>query len=246
MSVFTHYGPKSITSEINPETLKHSYFVQRTPVGKGLVPGVLHQGKRPPTGKWEDITTLPEEFQDRYFVQYTDFNTLVPGSLMQSDKLPEGRWKEIKKLTDKLFHRIVFSSPVYSVGTIVSETEYTTHAEFVSDKFVPVLEAIWPGITSTAVSAYMNYFQGDFAELGGDASKLIQFAYPGVYFKNLIGNFDPLYGSLMSSNLSSAIQMRVNPITPAGTYSFAFYIPRNEHGRIVYHYVVLENIFIKS
>lgn len=247
MSVFTYYGPKNLfASEINPEALKHSYFVLRTPDGKGLVPGMLHQGRRPRIGKWQDITTIQDEFPVRYFVQHTDYNTLVPGSLIQSDRLPAGRWKEVKKPAINFFYRIVFSSGIYSVGTIASETVFTTDAEFVPDKLIPVLEEILPGITKDYVYGYLSYFKGDFDELGKDISKLIYFSEVGGYFRNFINFGSGQYGSLVSSDPMFPVQMKVRPNTPAGTYSFIFRMEGHVHGRIVYHYVVLENIFVKS
>ena len=90
-------------SEILQEELEHQYFVQLAPSPSRLVPGMITQDNQPTTGNWMDVANVDRDFPVRYFVQYTNFNTLVPGSLIQATRLPKGNWKEIKKPTIRLF-----------------------------------------------------------------------------------------------------------------------------------------------
>ncbi len=140
--------------------------------------------RQPNKHKLLDVTTINRNFAKRYFVQYTNFNTLVPGSLIQADKLPKGRWKEIKKPRTK-FYRVTFTDPYQQNFPfppeffIVSNGPFTSLDNFLIDKALPALKAVYPDKPTlpfldtwipNAINIKFNlyYFKGNFADLNED------------------------------------------------------------------------------
>lgn len=247
---FTYYPPPKDGSEIFQEELEHKYYVQLTPDGHHLVPGMLQQDIQPEIGKWMFLGKIDRHFAKRYFVQYTDFNTLVPGSVISATKLPEGKWKEIKPVGLEAFHRVVFrEEDRYEVdGDISEETIFTDNTEFINNKLIDVLNVVLPGKFNSInyATAYFSYFAGSFAELNSDPTQLISFGAPPAYFSiyyTLFGEY-----SNISNTTPGAGDLRIQPETPNGTYSIILAVPRNLPFTftVFTDYIVLENILTKA
>lgn len=249
-------APAKGSSEIDQRTLRHHYFAQLASDGKHLVPGMLQQGNRPAVGTWVDVGNVKIDFPVRYFVQYTDFNTLVPGSLIQADRLPEGRWKEIRKPTEGAFYRVVFVDGTYQVDAGITEvTDFAESAEFTENKILPVLELIKRGVFSEQSSTRLIffYFAGTFDELGGDATQLMMFGKPpstgGTAVLNLF--YDGGYNGIMTiaEGALGIVDFRVQPSAPDGFYSIVYGVLKDDlqlQLEVVDYYVFLENLLLKG
>lgn len=246
MSDFIYYPASANSgSSISQSTLKHHYFSQLSPDGGRLVEGVLQQGERPPTGRWIDVGNVNREFSRRYFVQYTNFNTLVPGSLIESNHLPKGKWKEIKKNAagSGNFYRVNFPSPEYTVGAIGGATNFVGNGVFIQNIMIPAIEAVHPDIVidgGNVLIADFFDFKGTFDSLDGDTTKLTLFD----------GNadFDIAYifggnKSYLSTNEGGSYNLQALPSITNGLYSFimAFWTEPS----VYTEYIVLENILLK-
>lgn len=245
--------------EINPEQLKHSYYVQLAPDKRRLVPGMLQQDTKPEVGSWIDVTKVDRDFPERYFAQYTDFNTLVPGSLVQKEKLPEGKWKEIKRRRPK-FHRVVVTDPYNLVfipdvpfNTIQS---FTTQDNFNINRVIPILNTLYPDaprdrVNDMSIGPLIRYtlysFKGNFAALNSDPSKLIPFN-GNSFGLTVSGGSDSTGGA--GPWVISAGYRALNTYLSAyiyladATYSFVLGILGTDNKII--DYIVFENIAIKS
>lgn len=255
---FTIYPLQYFPWEIDPEKLKHHYYVQLTPDRRHLVPGMLKQDGKPADKNWLDVTAIDRDFTERYFVQYTDFNTLVPGSLVQENKLPAGRWKEIKRPRTK-FHKVVFSDP-YNLafytgnppGTLVN---FSSQNNFIGNRVNPILNLLYPDAPRDPINDMplpggklilfiLYYFKGNFAELGNDATKLIPFGIPNFFGARVESSVPNLTAPFaMSAMYQSTYSLYGRPDAPDGTYSFVVGILTNN---VVTEYIVLENILVKS
>jgi len=241
--------------EINPEELKHHYYVQLSPKRNRLVPGMLQQDTKPPTGSWLDVTAIDRDFAKRYFVQYTDFNTLVPGSLIQAGKLPKGKWKEIKK-TRTQFHRVTFSDP-YEVATpggpFGIALTFTSLDDFQIDRTLPALKSVYPEKPilpyldtwlpqPISVRYNLYFFNGTFAELNNDKTKLIPFSTSFLNLTNFSGQESP--NNINTFERQHEVDLFCNSELPDGSYCFVLAI-RDTLGNEI-DYVVLENILVKT
>lgn len=74
--------------------LRFRYFAKLNDSG-GLVPGCLHQGRPPKSGKWIELSKISRRYDERYFVKMASRRTLVPGLLIMSSRYPRGKWKEL-------------------------------------------------------------------------------------------------------------------------------------------------------
>lgn len=254
---FTYYALPENPLEINPESLRHRYFVQLAPDGQHLVPGSLVQGRRPAIGHWLELGYIGRELPERYFVQYTDFNTLVPGSLVRGDTIPKGKWKEVKRPSIK-FHRVTFTNPyVPAIAVLEGETPQGPHTitsqdEFVTNRVIPPLLLIYPDVPLFTTGdlnfnlpgpvIYFNlyYFKGSFAELDYDASKLTPFDAANYFMlKNNVNVIQP------ATNIG-AWQRTPNSVVgeasaPAGAYCIVLGVLDAQ--KEIKDYVVLENIY---
>jgi hypothetical protein len=231
-------------SEINAEKLIHRSFVQVAPDGSHLVPGQMQLDFKPEIGEWLELGRIYRNLPKRYFVQYLDQNTLVPGSVIQANRFPPGKWKEIKRLPFPEFHRIL-AGEVAIYDDHVNPWTFL-HAEgFLNYQVMPVLDAIQPGkyaMYKTPLSMQMFYFQGTFAELDNDASKLEVFSEPDSYFT---------YNDSSAGGESSFLTMKndftgfefitARPTAPDGYFTFVLKIPASADNPV--YYVVFENFF---
>ena len=257
---FTMYPDQYYPWEIDPEKLRHHYHVQLTPDRRHLVPGMLKQGNRPAGENWLDVTSIDRDFAKRYFVKYTDFNTLVPGSLVQEIKLPAGKWKEVKRLRKK-FHRVVFSDPYNLV--FVPNVPFNTVQQFVSqdnfniNRVIPILNILYPDAPRDHVNdmaigpliRYMPYaFKGSFADLGSDPGKLIPFGSQANFGISTSGGSDATIGTgpwIVNAGYRSINTYLYALIYLAdATYSFVLGILGADNE--VEEYIVFENIAVKS
>jgi hypothetical protein len=259
---FTLYTDSYHASEIDPEKLKHHYYVQLTPDRKDLVPGALQQGSRP-GGGWLDVTAIDRDFSKRYFAQYTDFNTLVPGSLVEEIKLPAGKWKEIKR-TRKKFHRVVFSDQLSltfrttdTSGTLVN---FSSQDSFIGNRVNPILDILYPNafvdrVTDMLlpggklINFILYYFKGDYAALNGDVTRLTPFGSPNLfgsrYANSGFVNTAPVRFNSMYQSIGTNLY-GISDLTD-GTYSFIVGVLRgNIAQNNVQEYIVLENLLVKS
>jgi hypothetical protein len=238
--------------EINPKELKHHYHVQLTPDRRHLVLGMLKQDDQPEIGGWLNVTAIDRDFSKRYFVQYTDFNTLVPGSLIEGNKLPEGHWKEIKR-PRKQFHRVTFSDP-YTLnlpgGPFQLTSPLDTMDAFLANKANPALRAAYPDQPvlpyldtwisgSVGIKFNLYYFKGTFAELANDKTKLVVFNTSHLYIS---GHISPT--GITAWEMKPGQFLNCNGAIPDGTYCFILAI-LNAHN-FETDYVVLENILVKT
>jgi hypothetical protein len=248
----TSYSYTYYPWEINPEELKHRYYVRLSHDRERLVPGILQQDTKPAPNGWLDVTAIDRSFPERYFCQYTDFNTLVPGSLIQSDKLPKGKWKEIKKPRMQ-FHRVSFSDPYmitvpHSQGPFHLTLFFTMTDDFLIQRVNPALRAVYPDLPvlpyldtwipgSVNVRFNLYYFKGTFAELGNDKTKLISFNT-----QNLSIGGGP--NGITAWERKSFNFLSCSDLTPAGSYCFILAILDAQNNEK--DYVVLENILIRT
>jgi hypothetical protein len=254
---FTLYTDPYHPSEIDPKQLKHHYFVQLTPDRKNLVPGMLQQSQ-PEGNTWLDVTKVDRDFPKRYFVQYTNFNTLVPGSLVQENKLPEGRWKEVKRPRRK-FHKVVFSNPynlVFATDVPNSTVQYfTLQDNFNINRVIPIFNLLYPDaprdhVNDMAIGPLINYipyyFKGNFADLKSDPSKLIAFGQPNNFGISAVANGVGAFGPLTVSAGYRSPEMYLYGLTylPDGTYSIIIGVLDAAHE--IKEYLVFENLVIKS
>lgn len=244
MPEFTYYAPvatANIGSIIIQEELKHHYFAQLSPDDEHLVQGMLQQGKQPAIGKWIDVGNVDREFSRRYFVQYTNFNTLVPGSLIESCRLPKGKWKEIKKSVSLLpFHRVSFAEPYFVIDDLGGTTTIN-NSLFVTEVMRPVIHIVHPDIDfvfGPAVSATFFYFKGDYAEFNKDLDKLTIFGGEEslIYIEYIFGG-QPING-FRTVDLGN-YNFQFSTGLPKGLYSFILGIISEEGFS---EYFVLENI----
>jgi hypothetical protein len=217
------YSPPQVkASEIDPMKLRYPYFVQLASDGQHLVPGMLQQGTQPAIGDWLNVGSIEQDFPERYFAQYTNFNTLVPGSLVQAGRLPAGRWKEVKKKRIP-FHRFV--GDPYFLDPLPSHDTYSDPFEFNSSKVLPALDYVYPDRDpDVPIKMYIYIFKGSFEDLGNDPSKLIPFpstvdfilpdgAFLG-YLSYLLGG----YTNILYTN-DVAGELTFEPELPVGVYS---------------------------
>lgn len=234
---FTYYPNVSGGSGFT--NLRNKYFVRLASDNRHLVPGILQQGRGPSSGRWLDVETIDRTFAERYFVQYTDFNTLVPGSLIPSIRKPEGKWKEVKSSAGANFHRIVFSDQ-YIASDVESATAFEWGDDFIVDKMYPVLDELFPGTTDIQAVAKLYFFKGDFEALVQDTTQLEPFgegALMWVYFAYV--------GSTMSTiglGEGFGLQLFVSPDLPDGVYSLILEITTPPIGQ----FLVFENVFLKN
>lgn len=253
MANFTYYTPWK-RSEIDPKKLRHKYYVQLAPDGDHLVLGMLQQSTRPSIGKWMDVTNIDRDLPDRYFVQYTGFNTLVPGSLIEGHSLPKGKWKEIKR-TKTLFHRVVFDThftktfpnvPFNSTQTI------TTLDNFILNQVVPVVRHIHPGIPNYPFTDFvilpapnirfnLYYFKGTYQQLGEDKTKLQPFT--GTNFKITLSFVQQPYTNIVAWE-TTIKELIISSAAANGTYSLVVAI-LDDHGNES-EYIFMENIVVKT
>lgn len=243
---FTYYLPEVPASEIDPNALEHSYFAQVAPDGRRLVPGLLQQGERPTIGNWMNVGYVDRDFPRRYFVQYTDFNTLVPGSLIQADRFPEGKWKEVKKTSFAEFRRVVFN-PEFTVSIHddhVNPTTFLYPNTFIEFYLFPVLNVTQPGVYSASepASVQLFHFAGTFEELDNDASRLSVFANPDSYFTLHLDVEDIETSFLTTDQTWTGFEyFNARPATPDGYYSLVVKVL--SHGNTPAYYIVMENLF---
>jgi hypothetical protein len=247
--------------EINPDNLKHSYFVQLSPDRKHLVPGMLKQDSQPANTNWLDVTKIDRDFPKRYFVQQTDFNTLVPGSLIQANRRPRGLWKEVQKPRSR-FHRVVFDDPYYSLffvfagDTTVSIYDINTQDQFITERVTPALAALYPQIPEYTTSdllfklpyakyIFFNlyYFKGTFSDLNSDVTKLIPFSSANQLYMANSANI-PQPGTHISAWMITVNSLKLKSNVPDGAYCFVLELLNVS--KLVKEYVVLENVWVKS
>ena len=242
MAELTYYPSGGGKGAVDQSKLKHHYFAQLTPDGERLVPGMLQQDRRPAIGKWMDVGAVSRTFAERYFVQYTDFNTLVPGSLISADRFPAGKWKEIKPSGPSNFHRIGLSEPFFtarhiSAGPSLNEDTY----QFIPDIMIPALELVYPETVidmDHGMLADFYYFKGDFSELVLDTEQMHIFGSPGFYFTTVFsGETEPG----LSTNEPQLLFFNFGYLITVGVYSFIMGV-YNEDQTLITDYVVLENI----
>jgi hypothetical protein len=204
----------------------------------------LQQDSKPDVGQWLEIGHITRDFPARYFVQYTDFNTLVPGSVIQAERFPQGNWKEIKKPPFGLFHRIVFNPDmVLSVHNNHDIEDFAFYPGSIVNYTKEVLNFLQPGVYSNTQPASLQLFSfhGTFAELDNDVSKL-----------NVFGNSDSdftLYDGVHNTNTSLLTTnqtftgfeyVKVRPFALDGYFSVVVKIAA--HAGTPAYYIVMENI----
>jgi len=241
---FTYY-PTIPASEINPLDLQHRYFVQLAPDGSHLVPGQLQQDIKPDVGQWLEIGHIARDFPARYFVQYTDFNTLVPGSVIQADRFPQGNWKEIKKPPFTLFRRVVFNPEfTASIHSDHAGETFATYASSVVWFTMSVLNYFQPGVYSDTQPASLQLFSfhGSFADLDNDVSKLKVFGNVDSDF-TLYDAVHNTNTSLLTTNqsFSGFDYVKTRPFAPDGYFSLVVKIAA--HADTPAYYIVMENLF---
>lgn len=237
---FTYDLPIPAT-EIDSEKLIHRSFVQVAPDGSHLVPGQMQLDFKPEIGEWLEVGKIYRDLPRRYFVQYLDQNTLVPGSVIQADRFPQGKWKEIKRLPFPEFHRILAGS-VAVYDDHENAWPFLDVEGFLFFRMMPILEAIQPGkyaMYRTPLSMQMFYFQGTFAELDNDASKLKAFSEPDSYFTYSDGGLTSYLS--MKTSFNGFEFLVAQPSTPNGYYTFVLKMPASADNPA--YYVVLENFF---
>jgi hypothetical protein len=258
---FTYVPTTSHTkkpTEIDPEKLRHRYFVQLAPDGAHLVPGMLKQAGKPATGRWLELGRFHQSLVKRYFVQYLDEHTLVPGSLVQAERLPEGQWKEVKRRA-RDFYRIVFDEP-WVVQTpppsmIPDPTIYLNLAFdlpfFLSNIVSPVMQTIYPGVDPyhPLRTVTMYYFNGTFDQLHFDESKLTLFGLSKFFMVVDLGltvftSDFPLIDELSPFPRDDEYYLTVTDYTPDDYYSWVMRILNPQTGD--YDYIFLENIVHKT
>lgn len=255
---FTYDIDEQPSSEIDPQALQHHYYVQLAPNRKRLVPGMLHQGDKPAGSNWLDVTEIDRELEARYFVAYTDHNTLVPGSLIQATKLPKGQWKEIKIASTK-FHKATFSDPyplLYFGSGVPGNTDpVDTQNDFITDRVNTVLLILYPDIPEKTqpglffklvngkdINFNLYYFKGTFNELDRDVTKLVPFSNTNnLFITNQVNVPQP------STNISAYMitnnSLKIKSDAPDGSYSFVLELLNvGDHKE----YLVLENVLLKS
>lgn len=245
-------GQTGAGNGVDAKLLRNKYFVQLNPDKQHLVLGMLQQGTRPSSANiWLQAGKINRDFSKRYFVQYTDFNTLVPGSLIQATRFPPGKWKEIKRMVDplaSLFRQVNFTEG-YSVNDNVDvQTQFLDTGQFFPDVFYPVLDHYYPGLRDSGpVYCDMYYFKGTYDELGEDVTKLVPFSQPDSFFLITFSfSGDPLF-TINTSQLG-VDNMFVMPGTEDGSYCFimATQTIRDSVPADPVNYIVLENVFTKS
>lgn len=237
---FVYYPAEVSTSSIDYTKLRHKYFVQLQPDGQHLVLGMLQQGERPASGHWLEISKMDRTLPERYFVMYTNFNTLVPGSLITGTQQPQGKWKELKVKKNHLpFYRVYTTEPLFTynlsglpgyqsdnfVGLLFSAPEiyYAVHAEYPPGSF----------------RFKVYYFFGSFNELNYDIDKLTLINTPGAYMQVIdIGNSNH-YVDIFDSNVPDTFWLGVQGTTPPGNYALIMGLLDNEDE--VTEYIVIEN-----
>lgn len=243
---FTYYLPEVPASEIDPNALEHSYYAQVAPDGRRLVPGLLQQGERPTIGNWMNVGYVDRDFPKRYFVQYTDFNTLVPGSLIQADRFPEGKWKEVKRRDLAQFNRVVFNNKlIINSGSLVTESTFIGAIIVVNDYILPVLDLLQPGVYSSSQPANLQffYFAGDFQQLNNDVSILELMGEEDSDFSLYIDAQDLKTSLLISNQVTIYDDFTVKPSTPDGYHSLVVKVL--PHGNTPAYYIVMENLIHK-
>lgn len=256
---YTVYPDQYHTSEINPKDLKYHYYAQRGPAKGKLVPGMLHQGELPAGRSWMDVTEVDVDLQKRYFVEYTDINTLVPGSLIQADRLPKGQWKEVKPRRN-LWHRVVFTDPYqaffFDLGGPPQLYNFVSQDQFINEKVTAPLNAIYPQIPEYTTHDILYklpygkhlhfnlyYFKGTFAQLNHDFSKLVPFSAANKLF--LANNIDvPVTNMNIEAWGITLNNLRVQSDLPNGSYCFV--LEMTDVSTYGNEYVVLENVFGKT
>jgi hypothetical protein len=249
-----------LPSEIDPEQLKHHYFVQLTSDRKHLVPGMLQQ-EQPEGRNWLDVTKVDRDFPKRYFVQYTNFNTLVPGSLVEENKLPKGKWKEVKRPRAK-FHRVVFDDPYFALFFVfagdptISISTISTQDQFINERVTPALTALYPKIPEyitadllfklpSAKHIFFNlyYFKGNFNDLDRDVTKLVSLSSTNsIYITNNANVVQP--STNIGAWMITVNSLKVKSNAPDGSYCFVLELLNvSTLGK---EYVVLENVLSKS
>lgn len=172
---FTYIPRQKKSWELDTRQLRHRYFVQLAPDQEHLVPGMVQQGTRPPTGQWLELGTILRKLPERYFVQQTSFNTLVPGLLIQSDTPPGNTWKDIQ--TRPLFHLITFEDIPYDAFEISGEYTFVTSEVFISEIVNPALDVVYPDRNQEEpVRLQLYYFRGRYNQLANDITLLTPFA----------------------------------------------------------------------
>lgn len=239
-------------SGVNQEELKHHYYAQMTMDEEHLVLGMLHQGEPPLIGKWIDVADVDRIFQERYFVQYTDFNTLVPGSLIQGDEVPKGKWKEVKK---KLlppavpFYHFSFDEPFFVVDFDFNETvAFAEHSDFTFSVMRPVLQQVYPSVSVSFLFCDFFYFKGGYEELEEDVTKLVPFSRSDTQFQiNYSDNIEGVVDGYYVLDVANNYQFSVKPGTADGLYTFIMAVRNNSSMPELGHkaYVVLENVLVK-
>lgn len=240
MASFTYYPPASGARTVDQEQLRHTYFARLAPDGRHLVPGMLHQGKKPAKGRWLDVANVTRDLPERYFVQHTDFHTLVPGSLIQADRFPRGKWKEVKKQGIG-FHRALFTDGGYEALNITDPTIFADPADFNTDKVIPVLEHVYPGVDfeENPLDYQLYYFQGSFEELMADVSQMTLYGSDTQLRLNIVME-EIGYVSRFSTSMLSNAEFSVQAEAPEGFFCIILGI-LNDQDEVV-DYVVLEDI----
>jgi hypothetical protein len=243
---FTFYPGTPPATEIDPTTLQHRYFVRLAPDGSHLVPGLIQQDEKPRIGRWLELGKITRELPERYFVQYTDFNTLVLGSLIRGDRFPQGQWKEVKRPSFGEFNRFVFD-PDWMVSihnNHVSQEGFLQPSTFVDYYLMPVLEYIQPGFYSQSRPANVQlfYFQGTFEELDNDVPSLEVFGGVDRFF-SLHSNLTNTDTSLLTTNTvwSGFESFVARPFADDGYYSLVVKVEAN--AATPAYYIVMENLF---
>lgn len=253
---FTIYADQFTSSEIDPTQLRYHYHAQKSPLRGQLVAGSLHQGNAPQDGRWMDVTDVDIDLRERYFVQYTNNNTLVPGSLIQATHLPPGQWKEVKKART-LFHRVVFTDP-YPVsyfsfeGSPPSTTSVVSQDNFINNRVTPALTALYPEIPEFIPQGLLfklpygkhlhfniYYYKGTFATLNRDVSKLVPLANGNSFWLADSSNV-PQPNTNIGAWVITTNSLKATSAAENGLYCFVLEMLDLPSGRT--EYIVLENV----
>lgn len=244
---YVTYIPQIPLTEIDPDLLQHSYYVKLAPDGSHLVPGLIQQEAKPNIGHWLQLGQITRDFPVRYFVQYTDFNTLVPGSLIQADQFPDGQWKEVKKPSLTLFNRIVTNGGInINSYDLVTESPMLGTILFVDYYLLPALDLIQPGVYSSFQPATVElyYFAGNFQALNNDAAQLEPMSQTGSYFSAYIDALGVKTPTITTNTVTIYDDLLVSPSAPDGMYSLVVKLP--PHGTTPAFYIVFENLIRKT
>jgi hypothetical protein len=233
-------APGTETWKINPQQLRHRYFVQLGPDGYPVV-GMLQQGTRPPVGEWLEIGTIRQQLPERYFVQQTNFNTLVPGSLVQTDTPPGNTWKDIR-IYDR-FHRFQFW---WSYDAFPSSSEHilVSIQDFIVGVVTPALDEVYPNRDLGKPIAFkLYYFENSYEQLVNDPTKLVPFSSESVLAYKLTDS--GTYADSFDTLTSTPANLTIKPEAPDDFYSIVLKVVNGSDSKSPIDYLFIENIVHK-